>query len=171
MSSLDLSHNLITNLTEDPFKQLLLDGLVFADPGIEKNFRLNLYECPIHCCSVTWLFLEGIKYGEEYKEQLFNNLLYCDFGNDLRHQIWDLSCDDFEVCEDLDDWSESNKNFAQTCHETEPEQLPEPDIFPPGNSASSYFARSFSAVVIVVFNLLNLTLSHSKQLTLFTIRL
>ena len=80
LETLSLRHNTFTNFTSQPFQELLLDAVVYARPEIAMELRIDLYNCPIHCCSAAWLYLEGIRYGTDYQAQLEN--FSCNFGGE-----------------------------------------------------------------------------------------
>ena len=108
--------NQLTELQETVFKDYLLSSLVYE--GVTP-LEIQVNDNPLSCCSLAWMYLEGKRYGDAYKSQVSG--AYCQISVPNEYLLWDMTCDNFILCQTED----GLENFVAECEATGPEPLPQ----------------------------------------------
>ena len=115
MKSLSLNRNQLVELKENTFKDFLFGSAIY-----ESEFVLSAEDNPFSCCSLSWMYLEGLKYGQVYKDQVTGVRCGITEGISDEYSLWDMACADFILCQTEDGLD----NFVADCEATDPEPLP-----------------------------------------------
>ena len=142
---LELSDNLLSDFPETLFKDFLLYSLMYQTPH---NIFINLRGNPLSCCTLSWLYLEGLKYGVPYQNQIRH---YCSVTEGVveEFKFWEMSCSDFSPCET----NEGMEDFVAQCESTGPEELPfttEAPEEPEGNNSADEKKGIMTVVTVLL---------------------
>ncbi len=103
---LDLSFNALSFLPEQPFAELFRDSYNRYVTGLQGDVYLPRMIAKmggnfITCCSIGWLFKDGLRYGSSY-EYMFSNLECRHPENSGFVDVFDAGCQTFSNCADVD---------------------------------------------------------------------